>query len=221
MHEAFATIEFGPFASNYHRQAVDARFKEALSDYLQRELLPQVEEHFDTTRGSLVPVFADDKYCGPHSAVRNLYKLEFSFARRGSEDTVSIELLYDSERRVFRPRYRHQRLILFTRRRQEEHRAFCEVIESMVTDMQSATSREWRCPKCGTVLQVTDTPSLFDLSCPRMCFDYNYHRDPDSGEFLHGHFLTSPERGPEETDERSNPDLQVRPMAPPTRGSDT
>jgi hypothetical protein len=49
MHPAFAVIQFGPFASAYHSAAMTPEFKEALGAFLEKELLPQVEQPFEST----------------------------------------------------------------------------------------------------------------------------------------------------------------------------
>jgi hypothetical protein len=81
MHPAFATIEFGPFKSDYHKAAVDTDFRDLLNDYLVGQLLPQVDEPFENTVGRLVATYDDQKYCGPNSAVRDFYTLDFEFQR--------------------------------------------------------------------------------------------------------------------------------------------
>src|ERR1700742_856967 len=92
MHPAFVTIQFGPFLTSYHQKAVDVQFRELLGAYLEKELLPQVEEPFDSTTGNLTAKIDDDKHCGPNSLVKDTYKLEFSFLRVGSSDDIKVQI---------------------------------------------------------------------------------------------------------------------------------
>ena len=48
---------------------------------------------------------------------------------------------------------------------------------------------EAACPKCSTALNIIDSPGLFDVTCPQGCFNYNFNRDPASGEFQNGHIF--------------------------------
>ncbi len=88
MHPAFASIQFGPFASTYHRECVNDDFKEAFSAFLEAELLPQIEQPYESTTGRLTAAYDDQKYCGPRSAVRDIYRFEFAFQRSSDEDTI-------------------------------------------------------------------------------------------------------------------------------------
>jgi hypothetical protein len=49
--DPFSTIVYGPFASTYHNDLVDERFKANLQRYLRAELLPQVSIAFAETDG--------------------------------------------------------------------------------------------------------------------------------------------------------------------------
>jgi hypothetical protein len=198
MHPAFTTIEFGPFQTAYHREAVDGGFREALSEFLERELLPQLDGPFTGTQGRLTAEFDAEKYCGPNSAVRDAYKLEFSFIRKNGADEIKAQIYRDPKTGTFRPRFKGQPLILWTEKRKTEQQAFREAIDVMVKRIHAGEHFQWVCPRCSTLLSLIDSPGLFDLSCPQGCFNYNFHRDPDTKEFMHGHFFSRPpsrERG--------------------------
>jgi hypothetical protein len=49
------------------------------------------------------------------------------------------------------------------------------------------------------------------LSCPRGCFNYNFHRDPETREFMHGHFFARP---PRRERENAEPGGAANPAAP-------
>jgi hypothetical protein len=184
------TIKFGPFSTAYHRLAVNDEFREALDRYLSAELLPQVEEPFESTHGSLTALVADDRFCGPNSLVKDIYKLEFEFKRPGSSDNLTAEIRRSPKTGEFQPRYKHSRLFLWTAKRKAENAIF----EGIVGRIQSGETGNWPCPRCGSPLKLVDSPSMFDLSCPRACFCYNFHRDPASGELRSGHFFAGPPR---------------------------
>lgn len=192
MHPAFSTIEFGPFRSEYHRVAVDADFREALSDYLVAELLPQVDQPFGSTTGRLRATYDDQKYCGPISAVRDLYTLEFEFCRASGADSIKIDLAFCPKDRSFSPRYRGKPLHLWTAARKEAHISRKESIKAICDRILHGEVSRAPCPCCGAALHIINAPALFDVSCPKHCFNYNFHRDPQTGEFLHGHFFSEP-----------------------------
>ncbi len=192
MHPAFATIEFGPFQTAYHRGAVDEGFREALSEFLERELLPQVDEPFSHTKGRLTAEFNAEKYCGPNSAVRDAYKLEFSFIREHGADEITAQIYRDPKTGFFRPRFKGKPLIIWTESLKSEQRSFQAAIDHIVKQIHTGEHSDWVCPRCSTRLALIDSPGLFDLSCPRGCFNYNFHRDPETREFMHGHFFSRP-----------------------------
>jgi hypothetical protein len=192
MHKAFASIEFGPFQTAYHREAVNDAFREALSTFLERELLPQVDEAFSYTEGRLTAEFDAQKYCGANSAVRDAYKLELSFVREHGADKIEARIYRDPKTGAFRTRFKGQPLILWTEKRKAEQRSFREAIDEMVKRIHAGEHSQWACPRCSSRLSLIDSPGLFDLSCPRGCFNYNFHRDPETREFKHGHFFSRP-----------------------------
>lgn len=192
MHPAFAVIRFGPFKSRYHRDAVDVDFREALSDYLTAQLLPQVDELFESTAGTLRATYDDQKYCGPNSAVRDLYSLEFEFRRPSGSDAIQIDLAFSAKLRSFSPRYRGRPLYLWTAARKQtaiRRRSEIEEVCRRILDGEISPSP---CPWCDAGLRITNLPALFDISCPNNCFNYNFHRDPETGVFQHGHFFCQP-----------------------------
>lgn len=190
MHSAFAGIQLGPFNTAYHRRVVDQRFREALGAYLERELLPQVDEPFERTEGRLTAEVNEERFCGPHSAVKDIYRLEFSFIREGSADTITAEIRYYPDTNCFRVRRAHQPLILWTAKREKAARAYCAAIDDTVARITGGEKGEWKCPACGGALKLVDSPNLFDLACPRGCFVYNFHRVPGTTQYRSGHFFT-------------------------------
>ena len=188
MHPAFASIQFGPFASSYHRDAVSDDFKESLSAFLEAKLLPQVEQSYESTTGRFTASYNDHKYCGPRSAVRDIYKFEFAFQRPSGDDTIKTELAFDPKTRAFTTRHDRPFYLWTVSRRQryqQERQAIQDLCRCIVEHEQVAAV----CPLCSAPLRVIDSPGLFDVSCPERCFDYNYHRDATSGALLHGHFF--------------------------------
>lgn len=188
MHPAFANIQFGPFASAYHSGAMTLEFKEALGAFLEEELLPQVEQPFESTSGTLVAAYDDERYCGPNSAVRDIYKLELAFRRSSGDDTIEVELVFRANASAFSTR-RNKPLYLWTPARRDRYQAEGRRIQHLCGCIAKHEGVEAVCPSCSAVLRVHDSPGLFDVSCPNRCFKYNYHRDPANGELLHGHFF--------------------------------
>ena len=193
MHPAFEKIEFGPFRSEYHNEATTSEFQKALDDYLTAELLPQVNEPFDSTFGRLLATYDDPKYCGPNSAVRDIYSLEFEFRRSGGVDAIKIDLTFSTNSRSFSPRRRGQRLYLWTRARKEAQLRRSNSVKDVCERILSGDTSTTSCPCCGSELRIHKSPELFDVSCPAFCFRFNFHRDPLTGAFQHGHSIVRPQ----------------------------
>jgi hypothetical protein len=189
MHPAFATMQLGPFLTDYHRRSVDQRFRNALGQYLEEHLLPQVDEPFDSTTGTLKADVNEERFCGPNSLVKDKYTLKFSFLRQSSSDTVNAKLRYYPGTGSFGLRG-SQPLTLWTPKRKELERAFRDAIGDIVSRIMKGEAGEWNCPQCHCGLRLVNSPDLFDLSCLQGCFNYNFHRHPQTGEMMHGHFFT-------------------------------
>ncbi|PXX38524.1 hypothetical protein [Undibacterium pigrum] len=188
MHPAFSSIQFGPFASAYHSQSTSAEFKLAFSKFLEQHLLPQVEHPFDSTSGTLLASYDDEKYCGPNSLVRDIYNFDFSFHRKSGDDSIKIELVFNARDQSFSTR-RNKPFYLWTVSRRERYQEQGQRIEALCQRIAKQEPVNAVCPICSTSLHVHDSPTLFDVRCPNRCFNYNYHRDPVDGQFLHGHFF--------------------------------
>ncbi len=150
--------------------------------------MPQADLPFDSTSGSFAATHDEDRYCGPNSIVRNIYKLEFAFHRASGDDTVRAELVYRPETETFTVR-RNKALYLWTaarRARNDEQRSAIQLVCDRIADDKLT---EAACPLCSAALRIHDTPNLFDVTCPKGCFNYDFHRDPKDGAFLHGHFF--------------------------------
>jgi hypothetical protein len=192
MHPAFTTIEFGPFQTAYHKQADGEAFRESLSAFLEHELLPQLDGDYRSTKGRITAVFDDERYCGPNSAVRDAYKFEFAFLCGHGTDEIKAEIYRDPKTGSFRPRYKGRPLVLWTANRKAQQEAFHRAIDAIVERIQAGEISEWICPRCSARLSLIDSPGLFDLSCPRDCFNYHFHHDTKTKEFMHGHFFSRP-----------------------------
>jgi|GEM_PF-2256060 len=188
MHPAFTTIQFGPFASSYHREAVTDALKGTFSAFLEAKLLPQVEQPYESTSGRFVAAYDDQKYCGPRSAVRDIYRFEFVFHRASGDDTIKVELVFDPGTQKFATRHR-RRFYLWTASRRQRYQQERQQIQELCRRIADHEQVAAVCPLCSARLRVIDSPGLFDVSCPERCFNYNYHRDPTTGAFLHGHFF--------------------------------
>jgi hypothetical protein len=195
MHPAFQSIVFGPFRTNYHSLAVDGAFRESLSAYLEKNLLPQVEDPYSSTEGTLVAAFNEEKYCGPNSLVKDVYVLDFSFVREGERDSIKVDLIRNNDTGEFRPRYRGAGLELSTAKRRAAGGAFLRDIQTLVDRILRGEETELVCPSCGGQMTLVNSLHLFDLTCPVGCVTYNFHRDPESGAASHGHVFCRPRYG--------------------------
>ena len=188
MSTPFDNLKYGPFEATYHREAVSAEFKARLVSYLTEELLPQVTIDYEETFGSLEAVFDDDLNCGPHSAVKYIYKLTFVFQRGKQTEEIVDEIVYNPVTGAWRPRWPHLLTLQTVERKRDREQLVVEV-NKLLNRMQEKKSFSAKCPACGADLQIIDRTDLFDLSCSDGCFNYDFHRDPETGEFRHGHFF--------------------------------
>lgn len=175
-------------------------FRQELERYLQAELIPQVDEPFERVEGSVTAEFNEERNCGPNSAVRDAYKLAIKFVRRTSADELAIPLYRDPKTGGFRPRSKGQPLFLWTEKRKTEEAVFRDTLDSLVQAIQSGRKPTLSCPRCSAELRLVDTPDIFDLFCLNGCFTYNFHRDPKTREFRHGHFFSRPPLAPARRD---------------------
>ena len=192
MKSAFDAIRYGPFAAKYHQQAADEIFAQALREFLERDLLPQVVDPFESTKGRLSSQYDEDRFCGPNSAVKDVYLLEFSFVRAGSSDDVRGEVCNLPAQRKFQLRNPKLPLVLWTKHRRDSEAEFRRKIDAIAAEVRSG-STVGLCPRCASSLLIINSPAKFHISCIKHCFDYDYHRDPATGEFLHGHFFSKPQ----------------------------
>ena len=189
------TIEIGPLETEYHRQEVDEEFLAALGRFIEQKILPQAEEPYSSTEGSLVPPFNEERYCGPNSAVRNIYSLKLTLVRKSGSDEFKGDIRFKDG--AFQMRRRHESPILWTARLKKEETDFRVGLQNLVkrvlkNEETGGEKTEWHCPRCEKVLGLVLSPHIFDLSCANGCFTYNFHRHPETKEFLHGHMYSKP-----------------------------
>jgi len=195
MHPAFSNIRYGPFHTDYHRVAVDDGFCEALSAYLEEQLLPQVEDPFESTEGSLVAEFDEEKYCGPASFAKGVYKLNFAFVRASGRDDVEVEIYRDPKTGAFRVRRPFQSLVLRTEREKVAKEAFTQTMLELVGDIMAGKPVDLTCPSCGRGMDLRNAPDHFCLHCLQGCFLYYADRDPDTGDISKGTIISKPRTG--------------------------
>jgi len=184
-------IQFGPFSTQYHSALVDLKFKTALSAFLDRGLLTQLDEPADDAAGTLVATFDNDRYCGPNSLVRNLFTLELTlFGPDGTSDLKS-DIEFDANTKSFSARTGHgHHFYLWTPSRKQDREAEMGLIQRLVDDFQRDHGVGIKCPICNGHVSAIDDPAIFDVRCTEQrCFQYNYHKD-DTGRLAHGHFFT-------------------------------
>lgn len=175
-------------STSYHRGMIADGLLTRLEMFISEDLAPQLPVPADNIHGTIVPCFDEERYCGPNSAVKDVYRLELSF--QAGAEIVGIfrdDISYDSVSQTFGPRRRHRKLIVVTQAWEEAQKAWAEAVHTICERISKKHLTEAACPKCTTALNIIDSPALFDVSCPQRCFNYNFHRDPASGEFQHGH----------------------------------
>lgn len=191
MHPPFEFIRFGPFVAEYHRMNVNQDFVEALQCYLEATLLPQVTIEYESVIGGVTASYDNDRNCGPNSAIKNLYKVEISFSKGSLVEDLKAELNYSPISRRFSVR-NNGPLYLWSVARKIRDQELRRSIDVLCREIDHEGRSDADCPCCGVALRIINTPGLFDVVCPRACFKYNFHRDPNTGQFEHGHFFMRP-----------------------------
>ncbi|MCP4344369.1 MAG: hypothetical protein GY795_02450 [Desulfobacterales bacterium] len=184
----FNTIQYGPFEAVYHRESVNEHFKNDLSDFLTMELLSQITIEYEIIKGMLVAVYDNDKNCGPHSAVKDIYKIHIKFIKEEYAETIEEEIKYYPSQRSFSVR-RGETLYLWTLARQQQQRENTQKVRDVCDRIFQENKSIEKCPICTSELHIVNTNQLFAVACLTNCFNYDFHRDPKNGEFLHGHFF--------------------------------
>lgn len=175
-------------STNYHCDRIADGLLSHLERFISAELAAQLPDPADDIHGTLTPCYNEEKYCGPNSAVKDVYRLDLSF-RIGTETvgTFKDDIRHEPVSQGFVPRYKHRKLLVITQARRLAQKKFSEAVHALCRRICEAHIREATCPKCSATLKIIDAPALFDVSCPERCFNYNFHRDPSTGEFQHGH----------------------------------
>ena len=187
MEPPFHTLKTGPFKTKYHKSTAREMLVD-LEEYLRRTLLPQVTISFQATEGSLTPVVNENRFCGPGSLVKDTYKLKFRFLAYELSEHTEAELRYRPAQHTFTI-VSKPGLYLWTIARQKKRKELLANVEALCQRILRKEPNEASCPVCSGPISIVDSPALFDVTCPRGCFNYSFHRDPKSQEFLHGHFF--------------------------------
>jgi hypothetical protein len=194
-------IQFGHFSASYHRQLVNATFKEQLERFLQRALLPQLDSPLREMDGTLTATFDKEENCGPNSLVRDIFTLDcIAVCDDGTSDLKS-DIVYIPTSGTFTPRTGRDRYFYVwtpARKRRREHEL--AAIQRVVDDIMRGERSGLACPICGGIITAINDADIFDARCTRQrCFVYNFHKD-ERGRLAHGHFLT---KHPMKRDRRS------------------
>ncbi|EMI21872.1 hypothetical protein RMSM_01201 [Rhodopirellula maiorica SM1] len=192
-------IRFGPFSSAYHRGLVDDAFKATLQQFLERELLPQLDELIRDAEGSLVATFDSDRYCGPNSLVRDVFTLELVLVGDTGTSELKSDIVFNAIDRSFCPRTGHgHRFYVWTPLRRKTHEHEMESIQRVIEIIQRCDETDPECPICAGSVSAINNSDIFEVRCTvNRCFQYNYHKDKN-GRLVHGHFFT---KHPEERTE--------------------
>lgn len=196
-------IRFGPFSSAYHRGLVNDEFKARLQQFLERELLPQLDEPIREADGTIAATFDSDRYCGPNSLVRDIFTLEIVLVGDAGTSELKSDITFDVADGSFAARTGHgHHFYVWTPTRRQNRAHELEAIQRAVDDIQRGREFNPECPICAGSLSAINNPDIFDVRCTdNRCFKYNYHKD-ENGRLAHGHFFTKhPEERAEQCDE--------------------
>ena len=175
-------------STSYHRGMIENGLLMRLQKFVVDVLSPQLPAPAVIVDGTITPCFNEDRYCGPSSAVKDTYRLDIRFLAASEVlGTFKEEIEDDLRSHTFRARYRHRKLHVITQARRDAQDALGNAVQTLCHRIAQEHLSSATCPKCKKTLSINDSPRLFDVTCPSGCFNYNFHRNPTSGEFLHGH----------------------------------
>ncbi len=185
-------LRFGPFSTSYHRESVNATFKEQLELFLQHNLILQLDSPLREFDGTLTATFDNEKNCGHTSLVRDIFTLEcIAICDDGMSD-VNSDIVYDPVHGAFTPRTGFDNFFyVWTPTRKRTRESELSAIQRVVDDIMRGEASDFECPICGGEITAVNNPEIFDARCKRRrCFVYNFHKD-ECGRLAHGHFFTT------------------------------
>jgi hypothetical protein len=180
----YRNVVFGPFKASWHQKHVSNKLKNDLVRFIDQVIEPQVTIRYSKCGGTLVASCNDDKYCGPHSAVRDIYRLTYAYETEDEIEDIDIELIYHRDTGEFTKRWRGLSLKLVT---VEHRRNIQKLYELIRMAWKDRTVSSITCPFCDNKVDVSYTSELFAVHCDNNCFESHYHLDAQSGEMKHGH----------------------------------
>jgi hypothetical protein len=184
-------VKFDPPRSTYHQTLFSQQdFRNCLHSFILASLLPQLDDLCDRISGEVTPLYNEDKYCKPSSLVRDFYRIQLSFWFGNREIAIfDMQLQYVAESNTFVSRHQRRKLYVWTQSRKARQQVLAESVALPCRQICQEQIMTTDCPNCSKSLNICNHPSLFDVSCQNGCFSYNFHRNPDTKEFLHGHTL--------------------------------
>lgn len=94
---------FGPFKTAYFQEAVDDQFRADFFAFARSQLLPRIKDEKPVFMCEVDAAYDDDRYLGPHSALKNRYQMEISFILPTGVERLSGLLIYDRATGSFSP----------------------------------------------------------------------------------------------------------------------
>jgi hypothetical protein len=182
-------VKFDPPRSTYHQNLfLQQNFRNCLHRFIITSLLSQLDDLCDGISGEVTPIYNEDRYCKPSSLVRDFYNVKLSFWFGNIEvATFEQQLQYITESTTFVSRHQRRKIYVWTRSKKARQQALAESVASLCHQICQEQIMTADCPNCSAPLNICNLPSLFDVSCQNGCFNYNFHRNPNTREFLHGH----------------------------------
>ncbi len=182
-------MQFGPFTTAYHDQLITDSFKESARQFIAARVLPQVDHDIVELDAALTPRAAEDRNCGPNSAVKNCFYLEIRFfGHAGTEySELKCQLWYRPDDSAFHVATGSS-IYVWTPKRRAERESQKASIQRMVDSILNNERTTPFCPVCFSNVPVVNTADHFNATCPTQCFRYSFHKD-EQGCLLHGHFI--------------------------------
>ena len=181
-------IEYGPFNTEYHLSLVNDTYRENFVNFIENILTPQLDEMPSRITGTVRAEFDEEKYCGPNSAVRDIFNIKLAIASASGISDYKAKLKY------INPSFevtRGSTLYLWTPGRKAQREKELELIENIVLQVKNSGKVTEVCPVCGDRISFVNNDYILDIRCDQHCFNHNYDKDPETGEILHGHIHIS------------------------------
>lgn len=144
---------FGPFHTDHFRQAVDEKFRADFFTYARTHLLPRIKGQQPVIEGQVYAPYDEERHLGPNSALKNRYRIMFTFTSPQGKESVSGLLIYERATGEFSPGRGKLYWMDFEKNREADYRG---QIVDRIAYRYAQGQRSILCPVCSSALLTFD-----------------------------------------------------------------